>query len=45
MKRSSERGILLPDWMKPAVIVDEDERPLNGKIETVFRRIGNQTMV
>jgi hypothetical protein len=32
MKRSSERGILLPDWMKPAVIVDEDERPLNGKI-------------
>jgi hypothetical protein len=32
MKRSSERGILLPDWMKPAVIVDENERPLNGKI-------------
>jgi hypothetical protein len=23
---------LLPDWMKSAVIVDEHERPLNGKI-------------
>jgi hypothetical protein len=32
MKRSSERGILLPDWMKSAVIVDEHEMPLNGKI-------------
>ncbi len=33
MKRSRERGILMPDWLKPVVIVDEEEEgPLNGKI-------------
>ena len=32
MKRSNERGILLPDWIQPVVIVDEDERLFNGKI-------------
>ena len=32
LKRSRERGILLPDWMRPSVIVDEEERSLNGKI-------------
>jgi hypothetical protein len=31
LKRSNERGILLPDWMKPVAIVDENEK-LNGKI-------------
>ena len=32
MKRSNERGILLPDWIQPIVIVDENERQFNGKI-------------
>src|SRR5262249_20727702 len=33
MARSKERGILLPDWLKPVGIVDEEEEGLlNGKI-------------